>query len=312
MIGIQAFTEQLLEAIKKKMGHDWRITRSDSLKNNGVEDIGLAIQEEGNEIGLRFSVKAYYQNYINGSCKGGTDRLADEIIQEYQQKIKAADKDISGKSLDLLSFDAVKDKIYMKLINTDWNRKLLETTPHIPFLDLSVVFYLLLEKTEEGNRIVHIQEEHICQWEVSPQRLYKEALKNMQEQQPAQLIPLEDMLPGGESSPHRRTADGLYVLTNPLSWCSAAVILYPGVLDSYAEQHSCDWFVIPSSIHEFLLLPKRKKTDSQASLANEQQEAEKLSSIIQSVNKEELDVVDRLSDHLYIYSRAEKALKILS
>lgn len=43
----------------------------------------------------------------------------------------------------------------------------------------------------------------------------------------------------------------LYVLTNKARLYGASCILYPNLLDSIADKLTCDFYLIPSSIHEF-------------------------------------------------------------
>ena len=51
-----------------------------------------------------------------------------------------------------------------------------------------------------------------------------------------------------------------------------------------------DFYVIPSSVHEVILVPKKKSS------------ASKLNDILNDVNKNNLDPVEMLSDHIYEYS----------
>lgn len=53
----------------------------------------------------------------------------------------------------------------------------------------------------------------------------------------------------------------LMVLTNDKGLNGAAAMFYPGQLDQVADGFHSDFFVLPSSVHEVLILPDDKATD---------------------------------------------------
>ena len=86
----------------------------------------------------------------------------------------------------------------------------------------------------------------------------------------------------------------LYVLTNKIGINGAAVILYDNVLKMIAEELESDLIILPSSIHEVLVLVFRE--DSSMS---------ELKDMVCSINKDEVPTVDILSDNVYRYSRED-------
>ena len=89
----------------------------------------------------------------------------------------------------------------------------------------------------------------------------------------------------------------LYTLTNALEWNGASALLYPDVLETYANQYDCDWLIIPSSVHEVLLRPYCSEA-----------EIENARSAISDVNASLLSPDEVLSDHPYLYRRDKKEL----
>ena len=49
-----------------------------------------------------------------------------------------------------MDFENVKDRVCFKLINKDRNAELLSDMPYIEFLDLAVIFYVLVSEDEMG------------------------------------------------------------------------------------------------------------------------------------------------------------------
>ena len=89
----------------------------------------------------------------------------------------------------------------------------------------------------------------------------------------------------------------LYVLTNSRGINGAACILYPRVLKEFAESLGEDLIILPSSIHEVLLTP------SSVSLPPEE-----LNEMVQAINQSDVPAEDRLSDHIYYFSRIQGCL----
>ncbi len=83
----------------------------------------------------------------------------------------------------------------------------------------------------------------------------------------------------------------MYVLTNTSRNFGAACITYPGVLKEFAREHNSDFYIIPSSVHEVILI------------LGEQMSVEEMNLMVEEVNEREVDSIDVLSNHVYQYKR---------
>ena len=91
--------------------------------------------------------------------------------------------------------------------------------------------------------------------------------------------------------------DDLLILTNENKVNGASCIFYPGVLEKIATKLDSDLYIIPSSIHEVLIL---RKTDNI--------KKDDLNFLINTVNQSELAQTEILSDNVYIYDFDDKIL----
>lgn len=140
----------------------------------------------------------------------------------------------------------------LRLINREKNRELLKEIPHIPFLDLEIVFMLLLGQNGKGQMSAMVSKGMMQEWGESPQGLLSEAQKNTPLLSPARLESMEDVMKKiaksnlGEDYEEdlvtRILREGqeedfvsLYVLTNQQGIYGAAAMLYPGLLKDFAE-----------------------------------------------------------------------------
>ena len=92
-----------------------------------------------------------------------------------------------------------------------------------------------------------------------------------------------------------------YVLTNSCGINGAVCMLYPQVLKNFAEGMEHDILILPSSIHEVLLLPDENDVPY-----------EHLSNLVTSINQSEVPSHERLSNQVYRFSRSENRLQAIS
>lgn len=83
----------------------------------------------------------------------------------------------------------------------------------------------------------------------------------------------------------------IYVLTNQLKFFGASVLLYRDILKKCSDLFKDDFYLIPSSIHEVIALPKELVSSR-----------ENLNALIQEVNREHVAPEEILSDHFYFYN----------
>lgn len=84
----------------------------------------------------------------------------------------------------------------------------------------------------------------------------------------------------------------MYVLSNTERFYGASAILYPKILLQFARSIGQDFYILPSSVHEVLLLSK----ESGARRSD-------LNRMIQDINASQVAEEEILSDHVYILDR---------
>ena len=83
----------------------------------------------------------------------------------------------------------------------------------------------------------------------------------------------------------------MYVLTNEWKLKGASALLYPELIEDIAQEENSDLIVIPSSIHEILIVEASGM------------DKDGISQMVQEVNSQKVDEQERLSDHAYFYKR---------
>ncbi len=195
-------------------------------------------------------------------------------------------------------YSEVRDLIFAKLINTERNKELLYKLPNEPVLDLSLVFYFFRNNDPDDEELL-VTDEMLDLWKVDYFQLFEDAMKNTKNVMGETIRPLReligDMLKDIEVDLDFKEEDEkmpMYVMTNLWKRNGAVCVLFWDTLRELAAMLEHDLFIIPSSIHEVIIVP-----------ATEDVTREALDKMIREVNASELEAEDVLSDHAYFFSR---------
>lgn len=267
------------------------------IKNNGCEMDGLVIMEKGKDIAPTIYLDSFYELYTNGENIKNIIRQI-EVIYEQNKNNVTFDVNI------LKHFDTIKDKIVYKVVNYRSNEKLLEQVPHKRILDLAVVFYCLLDNEYGRSATALIYNNNLKNWNVTIDDVYKAALKNTPDLLHSKISSMAALfekcgvnVDGEEVDLKDYVPSDMYVLTNESKLNGAACILYENVLYDFAQKLGADLYILPSSVHEVILLPKLSMF-----------EKDELVNMVKEVNTEGVAADEVLSDHVYEYNRTERLI----
>ena len=96
----------------------------------------------------------------------------------------------------------------------------------------------------------------------------------------------------------------LYVLTNDAAHNGAACVLYPDKLKDLADEFGSDLLILPSSIHEVLIIADSENFT--------EHDYHVFCNTIKNVNRESIQPEDFLSDNMYLYRRETDNLQIFT
>ncbi len=300
----EEFITLIKDRIADYVGKEEKVSINHVIKNNGIELDGIVIMNDNKKISPTIYLNEFYDKYNAGV---GIDHLVDEIIsihREHDSKL-LIDPDI------FKDFEKVKHCLAYKIINYEQNLKLLEQIPHKKILDLAIVFYLLLDTKEEQNLTVTVYNNHMNMWKLDVNQLYEMAKANTPNILQHELRNMNQVIgellreTAGEEEAQaffeRVDEKGMpmYILTNNRKNNGAITILYEDVLKDFSKTIQSDLYILPSSIHEVILIPK-----------SDDIQRDDLATMVRTVNKEEVHMTEILSDNVYVYEREKDLLSI--
>ena len=247
------FYESVAESVSEVLGSEVIVELQEVTKVNLSLD-GLTIRKQGENIAPTIYLNQYFNQFNDGRAM---DDIVRDIIRVYENNQPENIMDVF-KTEDFYDFDKMKEKIVLKVINTERNLDLLEQVPHLDMegLGLSVVFYVSLMTGEQSAGIL-IKNEHLKLWEktvsdltslaeINTNRMHAFTIKSMNEVLSGMFGFEEDLIP--EDVP------ALYVLADENKTFGASQLYLKNKIREFAKQQDCDVYILPSSIHELLLL----------------------------------------------------------
>ena len=298
-------------AIKRQLeslyGDSRSIWLGDVKELNQVTEKGLFVEETESGFLAGIYLEPYFEQYQKGKT---IEEAASDIYGLLQLGIPEA-----GILERFRSFDRIKGLVTFSLINAGRNQKLLENLPHIKALDLAVIFHI--ETTESG--MYHIKamvtEAARRLWKTTAGELLALAMENTPRQHPASIKTKEEairsMLEEWEGNPaaqevieavcSAKTVLPLYILSNDSGRDGAAAMMYEGVLKDFADRMDRDLLLIPTSIHEAMVV-----------LYDGVSDGAKFWRMVRSINRTETPPESVLSDNIYYYKRLDNSLMTAS
>lgn len=300
------FAEKIADAVQERLGEGQQVSNQKVRKNNNITFRGLIIMGKESNVYPTIYLEAFYKDFTGGRI--GFDDAVAAVIDAYQKSEVNGQLDMSF----FRAFDTVKNNVCMKLINKEKNAGLLEQVPYKEYLDMAIVFYAACSLPGIGEGQIGINNDHIKMWGVTADELWEAASVNTPVLKRVAVAYLEELLlegmdaAGGEVQEEVREALfkedvlGMQVVTNSDKMYGACAMMYPGVLEQLADQHGGDLVILPSSVHEVIVLPMTQGIN-----------VEDCRAIVKEVNSEQLAPDEVLSDNLYVYRREQNRLEIV-
>lgn len=284
------FLQTIETEITSRLDDNFKLSIHPVEKNNGNVYDGLMIINPKFNIAPTIYLNPYYHWYLDGVS---IDSILDAILSTYNQCKPTEDFDI-GFCKD---FSKAKDKIIIHLINYEKNKKMLQHVPHIKYLDFAIVFQLYVGPNLPEYGTITITDALFNSWGADMEELIRVALKNTPEILPFSLINMAEFI-SDKCPEYAQTLKEMgdfedlpiYILTNKRRSNGASAILYPGILHTLSKKLGGNLLLIPSSIHEFLVMPLDDRID-----------IHNLSEFICEVNASEIRDDEILGERYYIY-----------
>lgn len=285
-------------------------------EKNNIRGEGIILSSVSNQsLVPGIALEELYNRFLNSFDGQEIEFFLSDFLDSMKNKLQnELTIQVNESSQDYSAREYIMDNVFVKLVNTYQNKDLLAISPHQDLLDLSMMCRV---KTYQGNDELGsflLTNKVLDQLKITPDEILGKALQNTQLMFPSVVRSMSgmmiDMLDSfdqddpGFLKEQIQNGIGLekepYVVTNSMGINGASAMLYTGLLDNLAAFMKDDLYILPSSLHEVLCLPKADN------------DVNDLTDMVRTVNMECVDLSDRLSNQVYKYDRKKKVLSIVS
>ncbi|WP_408071627.1 DUF5688 family protein [Butyrivibrio sp. JL13D10] len=288
------FYNNVTQKVKDYYGDRAEIMMSDVVKNNGLIKCGLCVKKDGSNCAPTIYLDDFYDEYIKS---GDINRITDAVINIFEEHMVEGNVDLAF----VADFDAVYEKICYRLVDYSRNEEKLKEMPYRMVADLAVTYHIDLSfKGIEGS--IAVSNKLLNIWDATEEDLYEAAMDNTPRLLPARIIPIGVFLgekAGDDSLAQLFPEDDFLVASNDRYVNGASVILYPGLLAEIGDRIGSDFYIIPSSRHEVILISEPFVKNGEFNLID----------MVKSVNDTCVSPEDVLSDNLYHFDRTTENIK---
>ena len=281
-----------LEDLVKSRNTDAQVRVSKVVKINGVEKTALNILPVGAEYAPNIYLERVYGLYQNMQLS--LDQAAEYVMHLHRNVLKQMETGCLLKD-EIRDFEKIRDRLTLRMVNREKNRKMLEEVVSIPCLDLEGVFYV----AEDLNKMDVIMR-------VERADLEKTAIENLKTKGVFQVKDICEVICSCGSGQLRAADRGepyLYVLTDISMRNGPAALLVPEILRKVSDELESDLLLLPSSVNELIVLRDRK-TEFWWS------EYQELKKVVKDINQTIVDPEEILGDSIYKFSRIQSELSV--
>ena len=299
------FKEQLINDIEVKLPH-YAINTSQIYKNNAMKDVVVGRYND-NDVVPTIYIDDYYNDYTDN------DKSYNDLLQEIISVITSCEDMQNKITVEGNKYKCVISKlkdleynVLPRVVCTKTNTDMLKNLVHREFLDMSI-YYVVQTKVNDGVGSIRITNDMLksLKQDVTEEQLYKWSIANLKNDYNYAISMTKLMYClmfelDTKNYKEYETDDVMIVISNDCGICGANNILNNDILKEVADNINSDLFVLPSSIHEIIVVP------TVIGLLQDE-----LRQMVKEVNCEKVGDEDRLTDTIYLYSRNTNKVTIV-
>lgn len=257
-------------------------------KNNQVSMIGLSIGRKDNHLQPILYLEPYYHSYFKGK---ELERILCEIGAAYEEYE-------SGFYLEpekIKSYEYIRGHLFFRLVNYEKNKEQLKDCPYERIEDLAVTYRWIAYRNRDGMASAVIRQRDLQLWGISEEQMKEDAIANTYKIFPPTIRKIQSVIPI-----HVEEGDiPIFVLSNGDYMNGASAMIYKGILKDFADHMESNLYILPSSIHEVILL-----------LEEDTDDVNDLFRMVEETNRTVVDQEEVLSDSVYYYDREKDKITI--
>ncbi len=285
----KTYKESLRKEVQEQLGENVSVYYTKIVKNNNVKKEALVLQTKGEKTRPVIYIDSLLKTYAR---TGNIEESKNTVLEIYKRRDDVL-ADWNG-----FGWEQVKPYVRIRLVRMEGNEEYLKDRPYKKALDLAIIFVVLMNE-KEGEIAVQISWTQTETWGIDAEELYRTAMDNLRKEE-FTITDMTSLFPT-ELVKVMPTGIDVYVFSTKKRIQGARAMLRVDMLKTFADEKGCNLFILPSSVHEVLLICDGKGICVAGMKAT-----------VRDVNSNS-DVVEAeevLSDSVYYYDRGKGEIRI--
>lgn len=261
------------------------------VQKNNLELTGIVIRSIASNISPTIYLDSFYSQYESGE---GMNVILKKIAEVRVNHEFEDNFDVEC----ITDWERCRERIIPRIVCLEDNKAFLAEKVYTTIADLAVTYCILLEESySDGAMTVSVTKQLMNNWGLMVEELHEAAIKNMPSLVPSTFRSMaevmRDMLAMSDEEYETlpmSSDEQMFVLTNELKLNGAAAILDTDLMLAIFEKIG-EFYILPSSIHEVLIVPKSSNIH-----------VKELKAMVKEVNDTQVSPEDRLSYSIYSYN----------
>ncbi|MDO4486378.1 MAG: DUF5688 family protein [Bacillota bacterium] len=298
------FYDEVIEAVKRNIPEELRdelsVELKEVIKNNDIVLHGVVIKAPEQNVVPTIYIEDCIESMPDNAS---LDDIAGAIIETYAKGMMEA-PEVDNLSL---KFEDIKDMLQIQVVEASRNMDRLKELVYKPLEEGMVMLaYVVVREDDNGSYRFALPKSIADSYSYDIDKVFDAAIANSMEKNAPVLSDMMSMIVNmGEAeytNPLKddfriNVGENMYVLSNSSGVMGASALYYPDVKERIADAFGENYYVLPSSLHEVILVPESAGI-----------EIEHLRAMVKDANRSVVDSKDVLSDKVLMYDRENHRL----
>ena len=297
--------EEIIEAVKNEIPQTLRdhitVEMREVIKTNDERLHGINLRIPGYDAVPTIYLEDFLKDYESGRPVKEIAQAAMDIMREGMNSAPCTDN-IS------LRYEDIEDKLVLQVVEAERNRERLKDLVYRPAENgFVMVAYVVVEENENGNMRFAVRKDMAENYNYDVDKLLDKAAANTQERYQPVLKDMGSVILSGScdlgginplKDDYTVSPDEvMYILTNENGLNGAGVLFYPDMKKRIGEILDDSYYVLPSSLHEVIIMPEKLSPDIRV-----------LEAMVKDANRTVVESQDILSDRVFMFDREKNRM----
>ena len=305
-MNLDEFTAEIMGRIKVFLPEEYQdaVIEVNDLNKLNSNYKAMTVRKEGQLVAPTIDMDALFRAYEDGEDLNSLASQAAAVALMQPEGLDCS---------QFLDYEKVKERLFIRVSNAELNSGVVGYAPHKQVEDLVITYHILASLGEDGMGSAMVTNSLLENFGVSQEQLHADAMVNSEKLLPPSIQGMEKTMGrlmgmnmemdvpktfAGQLEDVDFKTDMMLVLSNTQNVNGAAVMFYPDVLAQIGDRMQTNFFILPSSVHEVILV------------ANDGSRSYKeFEAMVREINSNEVSPKDKLSDNVYHYDFQNRLLE---